>query len=160
MKLFKAKKDKDRGVSKCPNYSGKIITGYELVNRYYVDKGFGDRDLCIEPEEFLEKVKKGRYYAIIDETQFMLTIGEYIKDYDDSKLAKWMSLGRIRVYLGQDYTVIIDDDVYEMQEPLSPQGINCYLGTTSDLYLRRSERRLQYKDLPEDVKIAIKRRME
>lgn len=56
------------------------------------------------------------------------------------------------------YTVVIDNDVYLMSHnPLSPQGINQYMGIADAFDLKDNSlgNQVAYKELPEDVVEAI-----
>jgi len=80
--FYKAVSDKDVGVFKCPNYAGKKIPAkYELVEEFFVDNsGLGtEEELALTAEMFLEKVKKGLYYAITAEGQFQVYVGAFRK---------------------------------------------------------------------------------
>lgn len=55
--------------------------GWELVNQYFVDKsGFGsDDEPALTIERLIKKLKAGMGYAIIEEGEFQLYIGEFKK---------------------------------------------------------------------------------
>jgi hypothetical protein len=60
------------------------------------------------------------------------------------------------------YTVFLYGNVYGMSHnPLSPQGFNQFVGETRDIPRpwSRLGKKVDAKDLPEDVKIAICRRV-
>jgi hypothetical protein len=81
MKMYRAVKDNDEGVFRAPMVEGKDVSGYKLVNEYFVDNsGFGAPDeLAMMPSIFLSKVKAGFYYAITGAGQFQVYIGEFEK---------------------------------------------------------------------------------
>lgn len=55
------------------------------------------------------------------------------------------------------YAVVIGDSVFTMSaNPLSPQGVNMYCGTTREIH--PSGREVSLNDLPPAVREAIKRR--
>ena len=80
-KMYRAKKDADKGVFGC-----KVIEdtpdGYVETNEYFVDSsGFGcEGEPALTPNQFLGKVKKGRYYAITGQGQFQVFVAEYEKN--------------------------------------------------------------------------------
>lgn len=58
------------------------------------------------------------------------------------------------------YTVVIGWDVFTMsQNPLSPQGVNQYMGTFLSLTFRKEDKEIKWEDVPDDVKAAIQERM-
>jgi hypothetical protein len=79
---FVAGFDCDPNVFSCPNFKGeKKIKGWELIDEHFVDKsGWGASD---EPAltrlQFVKRIKEGHGYAITNEGQFQVYVGEYIK---------------------------------------------------------------------------------
>lgn len=73
--------DKDEAMVKCPNLGDYVPDGWKLIDRLFVDKmGFGDADgRCLTVEQFIEKVKSGLGYAIVEEGQFQIYIGVFKK---------------------------------------------------------------------------------
>jgi len=76
--LIESEEDKER-IREIPSIGSHIPKGWVLVQRFFVDKsGLGAKD---EPaltfHQFLEKVRIGFGYAIIDEGQFQVYIGEF-----------------------------------------------------------------------------------
>ena len=79
--LYRAKVNCDEGIRNCPYINENDISKYKKVNKYFVDNsGFGAEDeRALTFNQFLTKVKKGKYYGIISSGQFQVYIGEYIK---------------------------------------------------------------------------------
>lgn len=79
--MFQAKEDEDREVFGCKELSPDDLKEFEEIDEHFVDSsGFGRKgEPALTPEEFLKKVKKGRYYAITSIGQFQLFVGEYTK---------------------------------------------------------------------------------
>jgi len=76
-----AKADKDEGVFKGAKLLEDFIPeGYKISNTYFVDNsGFGSEgEPALTASQFLNKVKKGRAYAIQSEGQFQVNINEFI----------------------------------------------------------------------------------
>lgn len=71
--------DKDEAVVKCPNLGDYVPDGWKLIDRLFVDMGFGTDDRCLTVGQFIAKVKSGFGYAIIEEGQFQLYIGVFEK---------------------------------------------------------------------------------
>ena len=81
-KMFKAKKDGDEKIfQNVKMFTDDLSEQFEEVNSYFVDSsGFGVKgEPALTADEFLEKVKAGRFYAITDIGQFQVNIGEYVK---------------------------------------------------------------------------------
>lgn len=78
--MFQAKEDMDQGVFQCKMVSDNDLKQFEEVDEHFVDSsGFGKEDeVAMTPDEFLKKVKKGKYYAITSIGQFQLFVGEYV----------------------------------------------------------------------------------
>lgn len=78
MKPYIAKCDGDSGVFKCPKCS-KLARGFHLITTHLVDNsGFGaDDEPALTPRQFLDMVKSGRGYGIVEEGQFQVIIGEF-----------------------------------------------------------------------------------
>lgn len=79
--MFKAKENGDKGVFGCKMITPDDLEKFEEVDRYFVDcSGWGqESEPAMTPEQFLTKVKKDKFYAVIDYGQFQLWVGEYIK---------------------------------------------------------------------------------
>lgn len=79
-KPYIAKQDKDPDI-RCPNFGDYRPVGYELVETYFVDNfGFGsENESALTFGQFLQKVKKGFGYAIIEQGQFQVYVGEFKK---------------------------------------------------------------------------------
>lgn len=79
--LYKAKEDRDEGVFKCKAIDD-TPDGYTETNEYFVDSsGFGcEGEPALTPDQFLSKVKEGRYYAITGQGQFQVFVAEYEKN--------------------------------------------------------------------------------
>ena len=73
--------DGDEGVVKCPNLGDYRPKGWELVRGLFVDSsGFGGPgESALTLQQFLAEVKAGMGYAIIEEGQFQIYIGEFRK---------------------------------------------------------------------------------
>ena len=76
---YVAKCDNDAGVNKIPNFGDYRPKNWELVETYFVDNsGFGaPGEPALTFEEFCSKVKAGFGYAIIEQGQFQLYVGEF-----------------------------------------------------------------------------------
>ena len=58
------------------------------------------------------------------------------------------------------YTLIADGAVYTLSEnPLSPQGVNCYCCQEEEIQLNEDDVRIKLEDLPSEVRDAIWYRM-
>ncbi len=58
------------------------------------------------------------------------------------------------------YTVLIGWDAYTMSHnPLSPQGVNQYMGTFLSLTFQSEDKEIKWEEVPESVKAAIQERM-
>ena len=79
--MYRAKIDGDVEVSKCPIVYGKGEVGYELIEEFFVDNSGigGDSESALTFQQFLNHVKKGRYYGIRNVGRFQVYIGEYKK---------------------------------------------------------------------------------
>lgn len=71
--------DKDEAVVKCPNLGDYVPNGWKLIDRLFVDKsGFGGESKpALTVQQFIDKVKSGLGYAIVEEGQFQLYIGVF-----------------------------------------------------------------------------------
>ena len=79
--MFKAKEDKDRDVfQKAEMFTDDLSEQFEEVDEYFVDSsGFGRKgEPALTADEFLEKVKANRFYAITGIGQFQVHVGEYV----------------------------------------------------------------------------------
>lgn len=80
--MFQAEKDDDKNVFQdMKMYVDAEYNEFEEVNSYFVDSsGFGKKsDPALTMNEFLKKVKVGRFYAITGIGQFQVRISEYVK---------------------------------------------------------------------------------
>ena len=78
--MIKAKVDGDKSVFKCEAIDG-TPDGFIETNEFFVDSnGFGrDDEPALTPEQFLKKVKAGKYYAITGQGQFQVHVSEFEK---------------------------------------------------------------------------------
>ncbi len=76
-----AKTDKDPGVFKCPNFGDYRPANYKLTKTHFVDNsGFGaDNEPALTAKQFLEKVKAGFGYAVVEAGQFQVYVGEFVQ---------------------------------------------------------------------------------
>ncbi len=80
--MFKAKKDKDQDVfQKAEMFTDDLSEQFEEVDEHFVDSsGFGRKgEPALTTDEFLEKVKTNKFYAITSIGLFQVHIGEYVK---------------------------------------------------------------------------------
>jgi len=79
--LYRAKINGDLGIKTCKNIGDTIPLGYKITEKYFVDNsGFGQAgELALTFNEFLNKVKAGRYYGITEAGQFQVYIAEFKK---------------------------------------------------------------------------------
>ena len=72
-------KGDDRASMRIPNIGSHRPEGWELVQEYFVDKfGMGAEDEpALTIDQFLGKVQDGMGYAIVEEGQFQLYVGEF-----------------------------------------------------------------------------------
>ena len=79
--MFQAEKDGDENVRNCKMLNPNDLDKFEEVNNHFVDfSGWGQKgEPALTIDEFLEKVKAGRFYAITGIGQFQVHIGEYVK---------------------------------------------------------------------------------
>ncbi len=80
--MFKAKKDMDRDVfQKMKMFTDDLPEQFKEVDSHFVDSsGFGVKgEPALTADEFLEKVKAGRFYTITDVGLFQVHVGEYVK---------------------------------------------------------------------------------
>ncbi len=82
--MFQAEKDSDKNILRdMKMFIDADFDGleFEQVDSHFVDSsGFGKKgEPALTADEFLEKVKAGRFYAIIGIGRFQIHIGEYIK---------------------------------------------------------------------------------
>ena len=83
--------DGDEAVFHCPNIGSYEPKGWKLVRELFVDNsGFGhDRnEPALTIDQFLAEVKAGYGYAIIEEGQFQIYIGEFEKRVKKVRKAK------------------------------------------------------------------------
>ena len=80
--MFEAKKDggKDMDAGSITMLLDGDLRKFEEVNRFFVDSsGWGqENEPALTTDQFLEKVKAGRYYAIIEAGRFQVYVGEYV----------------------------------------------------------------------------------
>ena len=62
-------------------FTDDLSEQFEEIDSYFVDSsGFGREDEpALTVDQFLAKVKAGRFYAVTDIGQFQVHIGEYIE---------------------------------------------------------------------------------
>ena len=65
-----------------PNLGYYRPKGWELVGEYFVDSsGFGrDDEPALSIDQFLEKLKVGYGYGLIEEGEFQVYVGEFVKN--------------------------------------------------------------------------------
>ena len=65
-----------------PNFGDYRPKGWELVEEHFVDKsGFGrDDEPALSISQFLMKLSIGHGYALIEEGQFQVFVGEFVKN--------------------------------------------------------------------------------
>lgn len=71
--------DGDIACKDIPNLGDHEPEGWTLLQRYFVDKsGFGaENEPALTVRQFLAKIKGGLGYAIVEEGQFQIYIGEF-----------------------------------------------------------------------------------
>ena len=81
VKLFRAKRDRDPNVKSAPFIGDHRPKGWRLVKKYFVDSsGFGaENEPALTFNQFVSNVKLGYGYAIIEQGQFQVYIGEFRK---------------------------------------------------------------------------------
>lgn len=64
-----------------PNIGSHRPKGWKLIEEYFVDSsGLGASDeLALTTSQFKAKLKVGRAYAIIEEGQFQVRVGEFVR---------------------------------------------------------------------------------
>ncbi len=73
--------DKDSAVVRCPNLGDYRPKGWELIEKLFVDNsGFGsENEPALTVEQFMNKVKGGLGYAVVESGQFQVYIGVFEK---------------------------------------------------------------------------------
>ncbi len=73
--------DKDPGIFRCPDLGNHTPKGWKEMTRYFVDNsGLGSfNEPALTSSQFLERVKEGKGYAIVESGQFQVYIGEFIR---------------------------------------------------------------------------------
>jgi hypothetical protein len=68
-----------------PNFGDYRPEGWELVETYFVDKSGWGRpgEPALTLDEFLAKIVPGRAYALIEEGQFQVYVGEFVREGED-----------------------------------------------------------------------------
>lgn len=68
-------------IRKMPNFGDFRPKGWKLVRELFVDSsGFGEKgEMALTIEQFLEEIKRFHGYAIIEEGQFQVRIGEFMR---------------------------------------------------------------------------------
>lgn len=72
-------------IQKIPNIGSYVPDGWTETERFFVDAtGYSDpKELafngCLSFEDFLQKIKPGKGYAIVEEGQFQVRVGEFEK---------------------------------------------------------------------------------
>ena len=79
--MFKAKKDGEVNAGEISMLSDDDLERFVEVDRFFVDSsGWGEEgEAALTIGQFLKKVKVGKYYAVIEEGQFQVHVGEYIE---------------------------------------------------------------------------------
>ncbi len=79
--MFKAEKNKTVSIRGINMLTDDDLEQFEEINRFFVDSsGWGiEGEAALTINQFLEKVKAGKYYAIIEAGQFQVYVGEYIE---------------------------------------------------------------------------------
>jgi len=87
---YVAKCDGDDGVFKMPNFGTYRNPRWELIQEFFVDSsGFGsDYEPALTVKRFLSKVRTGQGYAVIEQGQFQVVIGEFKKSAVKNKTKK------------------------------------------------------------------------
>ena len=79
---FLLRSETDRALLRqIPNFGSYRPKGWRLVKTYFVDSsGFGGEDEpALTYNQFIRQTKVGRAYAIVEEGQFQVNIGEFVK---------------------------------------------------------------------------------
>ena len=71
--------DRDQGILRMPNIGSYEPPGWDLICSYFVDKsGFGSEgEPALTIDQFFAEIKKGLAYAIVEEGQFQVYVGEF-----------------------------------------------------------------------------------
>ena len=79
-KLIEAKKDGDKAVFKAPLIDS-CPDGFTEIQDHFVDSsGWGQEgEPALTPDQFLAKVKAGKFYGITGQGQFQVYVTEYEK---------------------------------------------------------------------------------
>ena len=80
--MFQAEKDGDKNMFQDTKmFDLDDSDGFEQIDSHFVDSsGWGKKgEPALTVDEFLKKVKAGRFYAITGIGQFQVHVGEYIK---------------------------------------------------------------------------------
>ncbi len=79
--MFKAEKNETVSTCGIDMLTDDDLEQFEEVNRFFVDlSGWGiEGEAALTINQFLKKVKAGKYYAIIEAGQFQVHVGEYIE---------------------------------------------------------------------------------
>ena len=77
-----------------PNIGDYRPKGWELIDNFMVDKtGFGASDEpALTTEQLIRRLKAGYGYAIIEEGQFQIVLGEFISEVQKKTLKFWMNI--------------------------------------------------------------------
>lgn len=78
--MFRAKKDGAVNIRGISMLSDDDLKKFVETDRFFVDSsGWGtENEPALTINQFLKKVKAGRYYAIIEAGQFQVHVGEFI----------------------------------------------------------------------------------
>lgn len=76
-----AKCDRDEGVLHCPNFGDYRPKGWKLVETLFVDSSGwgGDDEPALSISSFIDKVRDGFGYAVIEQGQFQVCVGVFEK---------------------------------------------------------------------------------
>ena len=82
--MFQAEKDHDKSIfadCKMLDPDDLFHKRFEQVGSHFVDSsGWGQKgEPALTAEQFLKKIQKGKFYAIIECGQFQVNIGKYVK---------------------------------------------------------------------------------
>ena len=79
--MFKAEKDGGVNAGEISMLLDDDLERFVEVDRFFVDSsGWGEKgEAALTIGQFLKKVKAGKYYAVIEEGQFQVRVGEYIE---------------------------------------------------------------------------------
>jgi hypothetical protein len=84
---FIAAMDADPNVAKMPNFGDYRAKGWRLKQKFFVNSSVfeSDNGPALSAPQFIRKVKAGMGYAIIEEGQFQMYVGEFKRVAQRSK---------------------------------------------------------------------------